>query len=139
MDILKNENVKIISAYDSTIFEGYLKSFGYPINKKQHINRTHVDWQSLKGFSFFYDYVGNEDLFSLLMVSKICNPDRKIILELNVDKPIIELSSRLFAENWEDIINENSYGISGMSSDGELIFEFTDDSEYLLHSNFFIK
>ena len=116
-----------------------LLSFGYPINKSQHVMRTHVDWQKIKGFSFFYDYVGNTDLINLLKNSKLCNPERRIMLELNPENPIIELSSTLFSESWEDILNENSFGVSGISTDGELVFEFTDDSDYMLYSNFLIK
>ncbi|GAA3953631.1 hypothetical protein GO495_31490 [Chitinophaga oryziterrae] len=139
MKFFKNNDIKVLSEYNNTFFEKKLLSFGYPINKSQHIYRTHVDWKSMKGFSFFYDYIGNDDITILLKRSKLCNPERKIILELNPGSPIIELSSILFSDNWEDIVNENSFGVSGISTDGELIFEFTDDSYYTLHSNFPIK
>jgi hypothetical protein len=139
MNILDIEGVKLVSPYNDSFFEKRLLSEGYAINKNQHILRTHVDWKSMSGFSFFYDYIGNSDICGFLKTSKLCNPNRDIILELNPDNPIVELSGALFAEKWEDIVNENSYGVSAISKDGELVFEFTDGSEYLLLSNFFIK
>jgi hypothetical protein len=139
MKILKNNAVKILSPYDDTLFENKLLSFGYPINKHQDIMKTHLDWRSVRSFSFFFDYVGNEDIVDLFKKSKLCNPERKIILELNPGNPIIELPGILFSENWEDILMENSLGVSGISTDGELVFEFTDDADYLLYSNFPIK
>jgi hypothetical protein len=139
MKFLKNIDVKVLSSYTTTFFEDKLLAFGYSINKSQHIRRTHVDWQLLKGFCFMYDYIGNEEIVALLKNSNLCNPERKLILELNSKNSIIEISSSLFAEHWEDIINENSLGVSGISTDSDLVFEFSDDSNYLLYSNFLIK
>jgi len=139
MSILKNSQVEILSAYDERFFEEKLISFGYPINKNQDKMRTHVDWDKLNGYSFYYDYVGNDEIGDLLKRSQLCNPDHAIILELNPGNPIISIDSFLFAELWEDIINENSFGISGLTTDGRWLFEFTDDSKYLLYSNFEIK
>lgn len=139
MNILKNSQVKILSAFNEIFFNEKLSSFGYPINSRQHIKRTHIDWDVLKGFSFYFDYVGNQEIGFLLKKSALCNPEHTIILELSPDLPIITMPGFLFAENWEDIINENSLGVSGLSTDGKLVFEFTDDSEYLLLSNFEIK
>lgn len=139
MQILKNDTVKVLSTYDNVFFENKLLSFGYPVNKNQHVLRTHIDWRLIEGFSFYYDYIGNEEISVLLKNSRLCNPERRIILELNPNNPIIELPSILFSECWEDIINENSFGVSGISTDGELVFEFTDDTDYLLYSNFPIK
>jgi hypothetical protein len=93
MKILKNPAVEIVSSYDPAFFEKRLLSFGYPINKKQQIHRTHIDWQSMGGFCFFYDYIGNEEIVSLLKKSDLCNPERKLILELNSSNPIVQLSS----------------------------------------------
>ena len=59
---------------------------------------------------------------------------------MGLDLPIIEIPAQLFINHWEDFVSANGFmGILCIDTENNLFFEFSDDSSYLLYSNFVIQ
>lgn len=92
---------------------------------------------SQKATHFFYDFDGSEDEISqLLLNSPLTTGHQYLIMEYGFNGPIIRVSVNLFIGNWYAFIKSAIQGAVVLSEDGKCVMEFSDDSDFLLYSNF---
>lgn len=114
--------------------------YGIPLNHKDRLN-TIIAWDEVSTkYSFFYDFVNNEKSISSWLENSMLKDIEKIIIGFDYNLPIIKVETSIFIENWEDFVAASAFsGITCISENSNLFFEFTDDAFYTLYSNFPIK
>ncbi|GEM59186.1 hypothetical protein B0A78_10100 [Flavobacterium columnare NBRC 100251 = ATCC 23463] len=102
--------------------------------------KTLIDWEKIENkFSFFYDFIGNEEEIKKRLYSSLIFKSQKLIIDIGIGYKPFEISTQLFIQNWEDFVASNGYcGIFIISLEHHLFMEFTDDENYELLSNFYV-
>jgi len=145
MEIEKNIYLKnhikylnILSFDYPVYFINFCKDKNIPLNNNK-LTRTIIDWDQVipYNYSLYYDFIDCEiNISEKFKYTPIANYE-SIIIEFGYDLPIVLVDSKIFINHWYDFISANNFlGITCVVPDGKYFFEFTDDTDYLLKSNF---
>lgn len=139
MNILNDKNVLIIDEKYPDFFTNLLISKGYKLNKNQEKNRTLIDWELTENVnSILYYFEGCEDAIKEKLSNSPINDDRlNLFIEFGPNEPMIKTKGSYFVRYWDDLVLDyGSMGTTIVSETGEYILEFTDDTYWLLFTNF---
>ena len=139
MNLLNNENVLVIDEKYPDFFTELLIKKGYKLNKNQLDKRTIVDWDNIKNkHSQLYYFEGCENIIREYLSNSILNDVELIIyIEFGPNEPMIKTNGNYFVKYWDDfVLDYGSMGTTIISENGETILEFTDDTDWLLYTNF---
>ena len=142
MELYRNPHIEIINEKYPDFFIEFVKSKGYKINSNQDKIRTLIDWNALDNkFTTPYFIENYRELIKNgLINSAFGKQNSKVLVEFGPNEPMIKTTSKYFIENWDDfILDYGTLGTTLITEDGNLLMEFTDDTYYLLYSNFPIK
>jgi hypothetical protein len=137
MGFLETDKVQKIQEKYPDFFYSKLKSFGFNHNSNPDI-KTFVNWRSIAHFKFAYEYQNCEqEVKEMLRRSNLCKGVFYLLVEQGNNMPMIKVENHYFVEYWYDFLAENGFmGTTVISEDGKFVLEFTDDTDYLLYSNF---
>ena len=131
------------------ILEMTEKDFRETIARRNHLQlynpASKIDsvfyWDEVKpSYSFFFDYQDNDAEIKTLLENSDLSRHQKMYLETHSGEPIIEVEVKYFIDNWLEFVDSNhGQGSVMCTTDYSLFFEFTNDEDYLLCSNFIIK
>jgi len=135
---MKEQHIQIIREKYPDYFHELLNTHTYPLNKNQPDKRTVIDWDQIENKRVQpYFYKGSEKEITEFLSNSPLNNDLELIIESGYNEPMIKTTGRYFVNNWYDLILENGdMGTCIISGDGKYIIEFTDDTSWLLYTNF---
>ena len=135
---MKEKHIQIICKKYPGYFYELLNINNYPLNKNQTDKRTLIDWDKIEKKRVQpYFYEGSEKEITDFLSNSPVNTDLKLIIESGYNEPMTKTTGKYFVKNWYDWILENGdMGTCIISSDGKYIMEFTDDTSWMLYTNF---
>lgn len=137
MNFLETDKVEKIQDKYPDFFYTKLKNSGFNYNSNPQF-RTFVDWRSVNHFKISYEYQNCEqEVREMLKSSNLSKGDFDLLVEQGNNVPMLKVENHYFIEHWYDFLAENGFmGTTVISEDGKFILEFTDDTDFLLYSNF---
>jgi hypothetical protein len=135
------EQITVLSKEHDIYLNDLFLKLGIPKNTNQDQIHTLVAWEAVPNSqSFFFDFENNEDIIKDFFQQSKIKQSKDLILEMGLEFPIIQIPTQLFINHWEDFVAANGFmGILCIDTENNLLFEFSDDSSYLLYSNFTIQ
>lgn len=139
IDLYSNPHIEIIKEKYPDYFTGFVTSKGYKINSNQDRIRTLIDWEAMdKKYAIPYFMENSDKKIKNGLINSVFGQQNTIVLiEFGPNEPMVKTTNKYFIEHWDDFISDyGSLGASLISLDGNFLMEFTDDTYYLLYSNF---
>lgn len=139
MDLLNNDKIVIIKEIYPDFFNSLILFNGYKLNKNQLAVRTLIDWEvveNTKSIIYYFDDC-EKIIKESLLNSVINNENLTLFIEFGPNEPMIMTNGSYFVNNWDDfILDYGSMGTTIVSENGKYIMEFSDDTDWLLYTNF---
>lgn len=96
---------------------------------------TEINWNNFSNYyCFSFDNVVIAERLEMLFKKSDIGLTRTLLIFYNQEKIAIELESKIFFKEWEDIFQSTKYNTIIINKNLNLVIEVTRD--YMLHSNF---
>ncbi|NET28619.1 hypothetical protein [Okeania sp. SIO1I7] len=133
------KHIEITSIEFPDGFTAFLDSKKIPINKNIKYKRL-IDWKKVnKCHQINYEnHMIENQIRDDLKISDLYLHEQ-VYMDFGYENPVVKIPTAFFVENWFEFVSSTNFlGSVVIVEDGSLFMEFTDDSDFLLISNFLI-
>jgi len=129
--------IKILPIKFPDGFNDLLDAKQLPRVKSSPHRRTWLDWDLITPrFERQYFLEGAEEIIRQGLGRSDLSGCAYLIMEYGYSAPLIQVETLVFIQFWDDFASSAEGGAVVVAKDEKLVMEFTDDVEYVLHSNF---
>ena len=139
-----HEKISYIKSTSITpnIFESYFDQLGFPYSDELwDLEHSTFNWNQVNNHhQFIFDYENNIlEIQNWLNNSELVRHEH-LYAYIDGADPVVELLTNEFILNWEDFNAASEWqGLWAITTNGELLIEFTDDWCHFLNTNFEVK